>query len=245
MVDSQSTQSELSTPPTTSPSKSIRHITKITIKPRIPTLKKAAQLVTLYAGKSKEKFIVHKEFACHYSPVLDAAFKSDFVEGQTQEYRFEDSSVEAVRLLVHWFYTQMLDIIDPTELVDEHVEGVIERALNQDMALIKLWVLAEKLLIPRLQNFVIDEMERCGKIICRVPVQCFKEAYEKTSPGSPLRRFLVDDCGWYLVPEWYSKESNAFPSEMLIDLVTKLADTVESRTMAPGYDMTRYYVSEA
>ncbi|PVH85664.1 hypothetical protein DL98DRAFT_568007 [Cadophora sp. DSE1049] len=110
MADSQSSTSSQPTPltpPTSSPSKSIRPSKGSKVKSNIPTLKKPAQLVTLYAGQSKEKFVVHREFACRYSPVLDAAFKSDFVEGQTQEYRFEDTSEDAVRLLVHWFYTQV------------------------------------------------------------------------------------------------------------------------------------------
>jgi hypothetical protein len=39
------------------------------------------ELVTLYAGKSNEKFVVHKEFVTHYSAVLKAALSSDFIEG--------------------------------------------------------------------------------------------------------------------------------------------------------------------
>jgi hypothetical protein len=38
--------------------------------------------VILSAGKSDQKFIVHKKFACYYSPVLKAAFNSNFIEGQ-------------------------------------------------------------------------------------------------------------------------------------------------------------------
>ncbi|KAK0126627.1 hypothetical protein ONS95_008213 [Cadophora gregata] len=74
-----------------------------------PSLRKPQQLVTLLAGDSPTKFVVHKYFACHYSPVFDAAFNGNFLEGQTQEYKIQDVDEETVRLLVHWLYTQTLD----------------------------------------------------------------------------------------------------------------------------------------
>jgi uncharacterized protein YegP (UPF0339 family) len=85
--------------------------------------RKPAELVTLYAGKSDEKFVVHKEFACHYSPVLKAAFNSEFIESQTQTYRLEDAADKAVRLLNHWMYTQTLDTVPEAEI--EGTSGVV------------------------------------------------------------------------------------------------------------------------
>ncbi|KAE9381274.1 hypothetical protein N431DRAFT_457876 [Stipitochalara longipes BDJ] len=50
-------------------------------------------LVTFIIGEKDEstKFTIHKEVGCCHSKVLDAAFNSDFVEGQTQTYRLEDT----------------------------------------------------------------------------------------------------------------------------------------------------------
>jgi hypothetical protein len=61
------------------------------------------QLVTLFAGQNEEakSFLIHKDFACHYSPVLKAALNSSFIEGQTQSYRMEEDNHEAVHLLIH------------------------------------------------------------------------------------------------------------------------------------------------
>lgn len=60
-------------------------------------------MVTLYAGDKPDakSFLVHSSFAIHYSPVLKAAFGSDFIEGKTQEYRLDEESEETVRLLIH------------------------------------------------------------------------------------------------------------------------------------------------
>ena len=72
--------------------------------------------VTLIAGQddNSKSFGVHKDFSCHYSPVLKAASASSFVEGQTQTYKLPDATEEATALLVHWFYTQEL-LVDALE----------------------------------------------------------------------------------------------------------------------------------
>jgi hypothetical protein len=40
-------------------------------------------MVTLLVGigENPVRFVIHKEFACHYSPVFKAAFNSNFIEG--------------------------------------------------------------------------------------------------------------------------------------------------------------------
>ncbi|CZR51122.1 uncharacterized protein PAC_00997 [Phialocephala subalpina] len=68
------------------------------------------QFITLIADKDNAgvKFGVHKDFACHYSPVLEAAFNSDFTEGQTQSYNFPEYEADVIRALVEWIYTQKI-----------------------------------------------------------------------------------------------------------------------------------------
>jgi hypothetical protein len=60
-------------------------------------------VVTIYAGQQEEAkpFLIHKDFARHHSPVLKAAFNSDFLEGRTQNYWLEEENEEAIRLLIH------------------------------------------------------------------------------------------------------------------------------------------------
>jgi hypothetical protein len=60
-------------------------------------------MVTIVAGKddAAKEFIVHKDFACAYSPVFKAALHSSMIEGQTQIYRLEEAEPEVVQLLVH------------------------------------------------------------------------------------------------------------------------------------------------
>lgn len=71
------------------------------------------------------------EFACHYSPVLKAAFNSSFLEGQTQTYRLEDISPSAFRLLVQWLYGQNIDLhIEVNIVPDDAVQSIAVAGKN-------------------------------------------------------------------------------------------------------------------
>jgi len=172
--------------------------------------------------------LVHKEFACFYSPVLKAAFESEFIEGQTQTYRLDDTTKPAVRLLNHWLYTQTLDTISLERIRVQNFhkntiteKGAQDRARGQLYALLELWVLAEKLLIPTLQNMAIIEYHKNVTESGAIPITKFGYIYENTSAGSPLRLLVVDQCAGGLTTTCYAEQPSYFPHEMLIDIVTR------------------------
>ncbi len=78
---------------------------------------------------------------------------------------------EAVRLLIDWFYTQILETQQPEELLKDNAKD------DEDLTLIQLWILADRLIIPELQNLVIDEID-------------LDNVYNNTTAGSPFRRWL-------------------------------------------------------
>lgn len=88
-------------------------------------------MVKILAGLEAKEFTVHKEFACHYSPVLKATFNSNFIEGQTQTYNLDDIEVEVVRLLVHWLYTQSVGVPSLDIEQNEKLEATIMFELSQ------------------------------------------------------------------------------------------------------------------
>ncbi|PMD14862.1 hypothetical protein NA56DRAFT_365262 [Hyaloscypha hepaticicola] len=133
-------------------------------KPRGPNFSAPTEMVTFFIGKegSDEKFPVHKEFACHHSPVLSAAFNSNFMEGETQTYRLEDINPSTFRLLVQWLYHGKFDVFkqDDLECADDENDPEIEKLwAAQDLDLVQLWIVADKLLIRPLQNAVIAVLE--------------------------------------------------------------------------------------
>jgi hypothetical protein len=170
--------------------------------------------VTFLIGSNENKFIVHKEFACHYSPVLKAAFNSQFIEGQTQTYRLEDTTEGTFRLFVQWLYYQQLELL---QLQDGNVDDNL--VIDEDESLFGLWILADKLGAPHLQNLAIESMEKIYYKTEGLATSHLHYIYDNTSAGSLLRKYMVDQCRESLWSESYMDCRHEFPHEFLIELV--------------------------
>jgi hypothetical protein len=164
-----------------------------------------------------KSFLVHKDFVCFYSAVLKAAFSSEYIEGKTQTYRLEDTTEDAVRLLVHWLYTQKLDIHQLDELKD-----LGDIAKKEEKSLVELCVRADRLFIRKLQNDVICLMEELQVRTEKIPTSTFPFVWENTQTTSPLRRYLLDGCIFDLDQSWFQWSPDHFPKEMLLELATDL-----------------------
>lgn len=82
-------------------------------------------------------FTVHKSFACDQSPYFDKAFNGPFIEAKKQSITVR-ADPKIVHFLVQWIYTKSL----------EDIEGEKPNCLQA----VKLWILADELLMPDLQN---------------------------------------------------------------------------------------------
>jgi hypothetical protein len=133
-------------------------------------------------GPEKEAFLIHKEVAVQYSPVFKAAFNSDFVEGQTQTYNLEEAKVEAFSLVVQWLYGKVFRPCLTREEIDSlrgspnrhSLTAVQQESLKRIVLhsefLVRVWITADYLLIPRLQNLAVDEVgeihaKRCSFLL--------------------------------------------------------------------------------
>lgn len=187
-------------------------------------------LVTFVVGPAKKEFVVHKSFACHTSPILKAAFNSDFIEGQTQRYTLEDTTEGAFRLFSEWVYTQ--NIYWDGESKDE----------PRSYWLPEVWVLAEKLLVPKLQNRAIDLIEDLRKKRGAVG-HTITWIYQNTPYGSPLRRIYVHQWAWNVQSHIYRRTDVSFPTEFLIELAAYLRD-INVQKLEFSRDMKDFYVKE-
>ena len=227
------------------------------------------------------------EFVCHYSPVLDAAFNSGFVEGRTQTYELDDTRPGAFRFFVQWLYGQDIDLVGPyTESFDaknvvltssdtdgegqgresgtgdeamreggaEAGEGVGEEEddeddtneadddnygvtaywsdehrkfgfqdpvyLDQDLNLVHLWVLADKLLLPRLQNTAMRALRKMDQYYWST--HWIQYAWRHTAPRSPLRYLAIDLCSYVVPAPWQKSHPQDFPHSMLLELSSNL-----------------------
>jgi hypothetical protein len=115
------------------------------------------------------------------------------------------------------------------------------------VALSNLWVLADKLLIPRLQNLVINSIEKIRKklnMVATWPTN-LNYIYSNTTPESPLRRLIVHHCATNLAIGSFSTHGNQFPKEMLLDIITFLSTSHSTRSaLASSRDIKDYEVKE-
>jgi len=144
---------------------------------------------------------------------LKAAFNSQFIEGQTQTYRLEDTTEGTFRLFVQWLYYQQLEIL---QLQDDDVDD--DLTIDEDKSLFGLWILADKLGAPRVQNLVIESIEKYHEKATAIPTLHLRYIYDNTSVCSLLRRYMVDLCRKYALPKSYIDQSERFPYAFLIDL---------------------------
>lgn len=97
---------------------------------------------------NNQTFIIHKEYICFYSPFFDAAFNGKFKEAESQSMPLEDVDPAVFGLLVHWVYHQKFDL--------PRVEGKEGKFSADYEKLAELWILAQRTLMPALQNHVVD-----------------------------------------------------------------------------------------
>ncbi|KAK0112499.1 hypothetical protein ONS96_001735 [Cadophora gregata f. sp. sojae] len=148
-------------------------------------------------------FQVHKNYLCHYSPYFRAALTGPFIESSDQSVQLEDTSPSIFGIFVNWLYTQTL----------------INKSSEQPLSshLFKLWILADKMLIPRLQNDILSMLEEARKSK-GLPSAVFAYVYENTAEGSVLRRYIVEMC---MAKTEAMKNPDDYPRELLLEIVVE------------------------
>ncbi|KAF8866003.1 hypothetical protein BDZ45DRAFT_735952 [Acephala macrosclerotiorum] len=180
------------------------------------------------------------DFACQVSPVWKKALNGPFLEGQTSTYDLSDVSPRIFQLLIRWIYTRDLGIEPSPTFESFPIEYPNKRTRlqnemdDQDMDLACLWVLAERLMIPRLQNVAMrllhQRRENCSWEIHDTKVfrKCTSlyqpsshwilYVFDNTNSRSDLRRFAVHQAVFFLDAETFEKFPDRFPKELLLDL---------------------------
>lgn len=185
------------------------------------------------AGDNPAKFVVHKDFVCHYSPVFRAAFNSVLIEGQTQTYHLKDDREKVVALLVEWIYTK-------------DISSSNDRGGYDD--LVKLWILADKLCIPDLQNNVIDRLKEMDYKPANVKALASQigKLYCGTSDKSQLRNFAVAECASHFKPRDIILAANTFHKSFPVDYADYIYGKVKlCKSATWTVRASKYHVSES
>jgi len=154
---------------------------------------------------------------------LNAAFNSSFIEGETQTYRLEDTTSRAFKLLVQWLYFEKLRL----QQFDGDLDPCRVSGIAEDKALVEVWVLADKLCMPRLQNEALKAFDAIREKTCMASIQCLSYAYHSTPSGSLLRKYCVQDVYQRYSSGLIKQASEDIPRDLLIDLATLHAEESE------------------
>jgi len=176
-------------------------------------------MVLFIIGPQKAEFKIHKYVVCDNSRVLRAAFNSSFIEGQTQTYRLEDVSEKCFMLFFEWIYSKNINASMPEAL--------------RDRLFLELWVLADKLLIPRLRTASMEAYKEFVAKRKALNLAPFEWVWENTAMGSPLRRVILHYTR-KLGAETFATKAEFFPKEMLIDLAIFNSEILQRRAQDAG-----------
>ncbi|PQE19333.1 hypothetical protein CJF31_00009415 [Rutstroemia sp. NJR-2017a BVV2] len=195
------------------------------------------EMVTIHVTDADGKvfnFVLHKSFLCYASPFFDAAFNGTFVEGQTQSMNLETSE-QAFGMLVDYIYsgcTKFCQRADGDLNTDNYNSSCCPNDEDGDPPpehinhLIELWILADKMLMPKLQNVVMDQIYTISWLLFEdyeLDMQAvnFNLVYNNTTTESPLRLLVVSLFNSCCIDPDLDRMAD-LPREMVLELYVDL-----------------------
>ncbi|CZR51146.1 uncharacterized protein PAC_01021 [Phialocephala subalpina] len=197
-------------------------------------------------------FRTYREYAIHRSPVLKATFDqdSDFIENM-EDVKLSDSEdptqtqcrclvklwiladqlliprlKEATISMLHTICAKRMRIpLDLDQILDQKsLEPVPKEKVFfvHSRWLTKLWVLADKLLIPKLQNTTIRGLDALATAHQKLPSNLSSYVCKNTAKDSPLRKWFVFEFSFDYIVQSFENGTNDFPREMLLEMIVLL-----------------------
>ena len=131
----------------------------------------------------QEEFMVHTELLCHYSPFFKAAISGNWTEAKTGVVNLPNDEPRIFEIFQSYIYAGSLDLL-PEQVSDASL-------------LVALWVFADKMQFPGLQNAAIEALRHQA---CNPPshfrLKDLQYAFDNTTEASPLRKFITDLYVW-------------------------------------------------
>jgi hypothetical protein len=82
-----------------------------------------------------------------------------------------------------------------------------------------LWVLADYLQMPRLQNLAVDGLEHPSLKWGTTGYRALHYLYENVPAGAALRQLILEHCVPFVDQSVYQSHPHLFPKQMLVDLI--------------------------
>ncbi|KUJ07483.1 uncharacterized protein LY89DRAFT_677715 [Mollisia scopiformis] len=200
-----------------------------------PSFRKPQAVVTINVGEADdlESFVIHQHLLTHYSSYFATAFSPPHTEAETKIMTLPIICPDTFGLVTHWLYTQQLDLIPQ------------EQASNV-LPLAKLWCLAAKFRIAKLQNKVMSWLQPLTEGLQGDSLKeflCFvyeNEEGESLERGV-LKKLAIDRMAWGTSAKalgvWI--QGGFLPGEMVVDVLMALKGDKEGARLGAW----EYFVS--
>jgi hypothetical protein len=203
------------------------------------------ELVTLHVGKdeSKKIFQVYAILLSMHSEYFATALRTNFAEGQAKVFTLPDEDAAVFGYVIEWVLTgKIVENIRDPKMEGWSSDVGNEPALDHFHA---LWILADYLLMPALQNYVIERISKWEKVYRTLNVPEFPKIFEKCPLGSPLRRYIVDRCVWNRLEDDVFGPSNSkyYTVEILSEIIRRYQYKTFVDSASPLKDISNYYVT--
>lgn len=129
----------------------------------------------------------------------------------------------------------------------EEPRNDLKDAESENLALAELWVLADKLLIPALQNLSIKAIYRGESRTGVSQIRTLKYVYESATTSSHLRRYFVERTAYSMTVAAFRKYAEWFPKEMVVDIAAFAMECMAKGKLGISIlklDLAPYMVSE-
>lgn len=135
-------------------------------------------MATLFVGRKRKEFGVHKKLLCDTSDFFAKAFNSNFKEGIEGIMYLPADSPGSISLLVEWLYRGVL----PDRNSEQHIQDLYH-----------LYLFAEKILHTKLRDDTMDMIQDvCSRHDKYVDIELVRKVYKRALDGCPLREFCLD-----------------------------------------------------
>ncbi|KAF8851450.1 hypothetical protein BDZ45DRAFT_766734, partial [Acephala macrosclerotiorum] len=201
----------------------------IRLTPR--TMNTSAAMEDSSPTNSQRRDVLQEEVAEPYfsEPDTLVTFLVNDGNGNTKRFQVHKENLYAEDLKLH----QLRSNDEPT----------VEQCKEEDFSLVELWLLADYLYIPRLQNCVVNYMNEIAAELDRPPSSAiYKFVYDNTPSDSPLRKAIVilSVAAWKGNP--IRNNIADYPAEMTTDILTRFADMRDPITYE---NVLRHFEKEA
>lgn len=200
-------------------------------------------MATVKVGKEHEEIWVHSGVLSQHSGFFKAALRGPFSEAQTKTIILDDVDLDIFTSIVQWMYSGELN---EHRFWCDHFDHASE--------LVRLWVLADRFLMPTLKNLIINAMHQAMIQSFPVPLlNAFKasQLWNEVPKDSEMSRYLVDVLVWIQASDndVFNETMHLFPKPLLVELMNvigrkgllRYSNIEPSRSSWAGWNLCQFH----